>query len=149
MNELFEAVRADAESAVWSRAVELVRRGAVSVESQAGDEVVLRVLVRAGRAAPAVRLHPAHSSWECDCDGADDPCEHACAAVIALRRASESGQALPSSAGTAAKLGYRLTRGPGGIALARVLVRDGQSEPLKHSLAAYATGRAGGANCPR
>src|SRR5258706_6665020 len=144
MNELFEAVRADAESAVWSRAVELVRRGAVSLESRSDDEVVLRVMVRAGRAAPAVRLHPARSSWECDCDGPDDPCEHTCAALIALRRASESGEALPSAGGSAAKLGYRLTRAPGGLALARVLVRDGNSEPLVHSLAAYATGRAGG-----
>ncbi len=144
MNELFEAVRADAESAVWSRAVELVRRGAVSLESRSDDEVVLRVLVRAGRAAPAVRLHPTRSSWECDCDGPDDPCEHTCAALIALRRASESGEALPSAGGSAAKLGYRLTRAPGGLALARVLVRDGNSEPLVHSLAAYATGRAGG-----
>ncbi len=144
MNELFEAVRAEAEIAVWSRAVELVRRGAVSVESRSDDELVLRVLVRAGRAAPAVRLHPARSSWECDCDGTDDPCEHACAAVIALRRARESGVELPSAAGSAAKLGYRLTRAPGGIALARVLVRDGHSEPLVNSLAAYATGRAGG-----
>jgi superfamily II DNA or RNA helicase len=144
MNELFEAMRAEAESGVWSRAVELVRRGAVSVESRSDEEIVLRVLVRAGRAAPAVRLHPAESSWECDCDGPDDPCEHACAGAIALRRASESGQALPSASGSAAKLGYRLTRAPGGLALARVLVRDGQSEPLVHSLAAYATGRAGG-----
>src|SRR5258706_14582512 len=112
MNELFEAVRADAESAVWSRAVELVRRGAVSLESRSNDEVVLRVLVRAGRAAPAVRLHPARSSWECDCDGPDDPCEHTCAALIALRRASESGEPLPSTAGSAGKLRDRLRRPP-------------------------------------
>ena len=96
MNELFETLRGDAESAVWSRGVELVRRGAVSVESQSDAEVVLRVLVRAGRAAPVVRLHPRDSSWECDCDGPDDPCEHACAAAIALRRAADSGQALPT-----------------------------------------------------
>src|SRR5262249_4040893 len=110
MKELFEAVRAEAESAVWSRGVELVRRGAVSVESRSDDEVVLRVLVRAGHAAPAVRLHPGHSSWECDCDGADDPCEHACAAVIALRRASESGESAAPAAAAPARLGYRLTR---------------------------------------
>ena len=62
MNELFEALREEAESAVWSRGVELVRKGAVSVESRSEGEVVLRVLVRAGRAAPAVRLHPRDAS---------------------------------------------------------------------------------------
>ncbi len=143
MNELFEALREEAESAVWSRAVELVRKGAVSVESRSDREVVLRVLVRTGRAAPAVRLHPRDAAWECDCDGPDDPCEHTCAAAIALRRATESGQELPSASGSQPRLGYRLTRAPGGLALARVLVRDGGSEPLVHSLAAYATGRAG------
>ncbi|MFI5314499.1 MAG: SNF2-related protein [Myxococcota bacterium] len=144
MNDLFEAVRAEAESAVWSRGVELVRRGAVSVEATSDDEVVLRVLVKTGRAAPAVRLHPRAASWECDCDGPDDPCEHTCAALIALRRARESGEPLQSAAVTAPKLGYRLARQPGGLALARVLVRDGRDEPLASSLSAYAAGRAAG-----
>jgi len=144
MKELFEAVRAEAESAVWSRGVELVRRGAVSVESRSADEIVLRVLVRAGHAAPAVRLHPRHASWECDCDGADDPCEHTCAALIALRRASESGEAAPAPAAAPGRLGYRLTRQSGGLALARVIVRDGREEPLAASLSAYAAGRGPG-----
>jgi superfamily II DNA or RNA helicase len=144
MKELFDTVREEAESAVWSRGVELVRRGAVTLESQSPDEIVLRVLVQSGRAAPAVHLHPAHGSWECDCDGEDDPCEHTCAALIALRRASESGAPLPSAARTSAKLGYRLTRKPGGLALARVIVRDGVEQPLQSSLSAYATGRAQG-----
>ena len=144
MKELFDIVRGEAESAVWSRGVELVRRGAVTLESQSPDEIVLRVVVQSGRAAPAVRLHPAHSSWECDCDGEDDPCEHTCAALIALRRASESGAPLAAAAKVSAKLGYRLTRKPGGIALARVIVRDGADQPLAHSLSAYASGRAPG-----
>jgi uncharacterized Zn finger protein len=101
MDELFEAVRRDAESAVWSRGVELVRRGAVSQESSSPDEIVLRVLVRAGRAAPVVRLFPREPGWECDCDGEDDPCEHVAAAAIASRRAAESGAEVPSAAATA------------------------------------------------
>jgi len=144
VDELFEALRGESEPGVWSRGVELARRGAVSVESRADDEIVLRVLVRAGRVAPVVRLSPRGGHWECDCDSADDPCEHAAAAAIALRRASESGQTLPSAAATAPKLGYRLARKPGGLALARVLVRDGKDEPLPQSLAAFASGRAPG-----
>ncbi len=144
MDELFQAVRRDAESAVWSRGVELVRRGAVSQQSSSPDEIVLRVLVREGRAAPVVRLFPREPGWECDCDGPDDPCEHVAAAAIASRRAAESGGELPSVAETAPKLGYRLTRQPGGLALARILVRDGAETPLAQSLAAYAAGRGSG-----
>jgi uncharacterized Zn finger protein len=149
MDELFEAVRRDAESAVWSRGFELVRRGAVSQESSSADEIVLRVLVREGRAAPVVRLFPREPGWECDCDGPDDPCEHVAAAAIASRRAAESGGELKSVAETAPKLGYRLTRQPGGLALARTLVRDGAETPLAQSLAAYAGAAAARRRCRR
>ncbi|HXX47756.1 MAG TPA: helicase, partial [Myxococcota bacterium] len=144
MDELFEALREECEPAVWSRAVELARRNAVSVETRSEGEVVLRVLVRSGRAAPVVRLSPRGRDWECDCDSPDDPCEHVAAAAIALRRAQESGQELPPAAARSAKLGYRLSRARGGLALARVLVRDGAEQPLAHSLSAFASGRAPG-----
>jgi len=141
MDELFEALREECEPAVWSRAVELARRNAVSVETRSEDELVLRVLVRSGRAAPAVRLSPRRRDWECDCDSPDDPCEHVAAAAIALRRERDSGQALPAAGSSAPKLGYRLSRARGGVAVARVLVRDGVEQPLAHSLAAFASGR--------
>jgi superfamily II DNA or RNA helicase len=144
MDELFEAVREECDSAVWSRGVELARRGAVSGESRSDGEHVFRVLLRAGRAAPQVRLLPDESAWECDCDGADDPCEHVAAAVIAWRRARESGESLAPAPAAAARVGYRLKRERGGLALTRVLVRDGKDAPLGQSLAAYAAGRGSG-----
>jgi hypothetical protein len=145
MDALFEAVREECERAVWSRGVELVRQGAVHAQSSSEAEVVMRVEGRAGRAVPAVRLRPGDVSWECDCDGPDDPCEHVAAAVIAWRRAREAGAALPVAAVASARLGYRLSRTPTGLALARVRVRDGSEEPLPVSLAAYAAGKGDGA----
>ncbi len=144
MDTLFEAVREACERSVWSRGVELVRQGVVRAQSSSAGEVVMRIEGRAGRAAPAVRLLPHEDAWECDCDGPDDPCEHVAAAVIAWRRARESGAALPVVEVANARLGYRLSRTPAGLALARVRVRDGRDEPLPASLAAYAAGRGDG-----
>ena len=147
MDELFDAVRTECDRAVWSRGVELVRAGAVHAQSSGAAEVVMRVEGRAGRASPSVRLLPREAAWECDCDGPDDPCEHVAAAVIAWRRAREAGDALPVVAATTSRVGYRLSRAPAGLAIARVLVRDGRDEPLPQSLSAYAAGRGDG-NAP-
>ena len=144
MDALFEAVREECDRAVWSRGVELVRKGAVHAQTSSDTEVVMRVEGRAGRATPAVRLRPRELAWECDCDGPDDPCEHIAAAVIAWRRAREAGETLPRAAVASTRLGYRLSRTPAGLTLARVLVRDGRDEPLPASLAAYAAGRGNG-----
>jgi hypothetical protein len=144
MDELFEAIREACERAVWSRGVELARRGAVHTQSAGPDELLLRVEARAGRAAPVVRLSPGDEAWECDCGGADDPCEHVAAAVIAARRARESGESAPRAESPPAQLGYRLSRAPGGLALARVLVREGVESPLPATLAAWAAGRGPG-----
>ncbi len=144
MDELFEAVREACDRAVWSRGVELVRKGAVQTQTSSETEVVIRVEGRAGRATPAARLFPREPAWECDCDGQDDPCEHVAAAVIFWRRAREAGDALPRAPVASARLGYRLTRTHTGLALARVLVREGRDEPLPASLAAYAAGSATG-----
>ena len=144
MDELFEAVRDACDRAVWSRGVELVRKGAVQAQTSSETEVVMRVEGRAGRATPAVRLLPREAAWECDCDGQDDPCEHVAAAVIAWRRAREAGETLPRAPVASTRLGYRLSRTKAGLALARVLVRDGRDEPLPATLTAYAAGSASG-----
>ncbi len=144
MDELFEAVREACDRAVWSRGVELVRSGSVHAQTSSADEVVMRVELRAGRATPAVRLFPREAAWECDCDGPDDPCEHVAAAVIAWRRAREAGEPLAAVGAASARIGYRLSRTKAGLAVARVLVRDGGDEPLTATLSAYAAGSASG-----
>jgi hypothetical protein len=53
--------------------VNLVRAGAVAVESRDDEEIVLRVRAQ-GRAVPAqVVLYPGEDEWDCDCPGRQRP----------------------------------------------------------------------------
>jgi superfamily II DNA or RNA helicase len=144
---LFEAVRADCASAVWSRGVELARAQAVSLERDGGDEVALRVTTRGGLICPTVLLELDDPGWECDCGTRESVCEHAVAAVIALRRARAEGRELPgegATAGAAGRIGYRITRRAGALHFERVVVGPSGEEPLRATLAAVSSGRAEG-----
>jgi len=145
MQGLFEAVREEASRAAWSGGVQLVRGGAVRGESAEGDERVLRVTQRQGMLVHRVVLYPGDTDWSCECGGPDDPCAHVAAAVIALRRAEEEGRDLFAAEAVAeGRIGYRLARAPGGLALERVVRREGREEPLRSTLAAVAAGRVEG-----
>ena len=96
---LFDAVRAACSPAAWSRGVELVRADAVLAEPGKAGEITLRVATRAGLVSHLVTLREASAEWDCDCAGRDDACEHAAAAVIALRRARQQGQPLRGERG--------------------------------------------------
>jgi len=141
---LFEAIRRECSSAGWSRGVELVRAEAVSGESDDGDEIVIRVSERGGLICPTVTLNPEDVEWECDCGSREAGCEHAAAAVIALRRARVAGAAIPGSGETAGRIGYRFRRHSGGLALDRVVISGAENETLKTTLAAIASGRVDG-----
>ena len=105
-------------------------------------EISLRVATRAGLVSHLVTLREASAEWDCDCAGRDDACEHAAAAVIALRRARQQGQELKAS--EAGRVGYRLTRAATGLALERVVVTGGGETPLLTSLVSIASGRVAG-----
>ena len=137
-------MRESCSRGIWSSGVELVRAGAVSGEADAGAELTLRVSTRGGLVAPTVTLYPADSEWACDCASPEDPCVHVAAAVIALKRARESGAALPSARGTPGRIGYRLSREGGALCLERVVVQGEQETLLPATLAAVASGRAAG-----
>ena len=111
-DRLFDAVREACSPAAWSRGVELVRAEAVLAEASRPGELALRVTTRAGLVSPLVTLREASAEWDCDCAGREDACEHAAAAVIALRRARQQGQDLRTS--EAGRIGYRLTRAAAG-----------------------------------
>jgi superfamily II DNA or RNA helicase len=135
-SELFEAVRAACPAPVWSRAVELVRRLAVSGQTQDDEEIVCRVKVPTRAVPHTVQLYPADAEWACDCDSKADCCEHVAAAAIALKKANAEGQALPSGGKHEARLVHRLTRQRGELGLERVLVKsDGTEIALTTSLA--------------
>ena len=140
-NDLFQNVRDACSSSQWSRGVELARSDAVSGESEGRDEIAVRVSTRGGLISPSVRLYPEDGDWECECASHDDACEHVAAAVIALR---QNGGRLAKPANGPGRIGYRLTRCPGGLALERVVVGSDHPEPLGSTLAAVASGRVDG-----
>ncbi|HEU4431047.1 MAG TPA: DEAD/DEAH box helicase [Myxococcota bacterium] len=145
MQSFFEKVRGAAERSAWSTGVELARANAVTQERASGGEAVLRVRPTGGLIHPTVLLYLDDEEWECDCGSDDDPCAHVAAAVIALRRAAQEGRALPAAAQSGAgALGYRFRMQPTGLTLTRVVVRDGEEEPLPASLAALRSGRVAG-----
>jgi len=67
--KLLASLRRACKAGVWSSGVNLVRAGAVTVESRNDEEIVLRVRAQ-GRAVPAqVVLYPGEDEWDCDCPG--------------------------------------------------------------------------------
>jgi superfamily II DNA or RNA helicase len=121
--------------------VNLVRAGAVTVESRSDEEIVLRVRAQ-GRAVPAqVVLYPGEDEWDCDCPGRQRPCEHLAAAGIALSQEEAGGSAeakpVQSSAETWARVAYRFAQVDGGLTLRRFVMRaDGSETPLDGTLSA-------------
>jgi superfamily II DNA or RNA helicase len=144
LEALFAAIRAASSSSVWSQGVELARAGAVSGERDDEDAVVLRVATRGGLISPSVHLELDPPDWNCDCASREDVCEHAAAAVIALRRADEEGRDVPAPGTLAGRLSYRFTETPLGLTLQRVIVGGEEAHPVEATLSAIASGRAGG-----
>jgi len=144
MQALFEEVRDNCSPQTWSRGVELSRAGAVIGEHTDDEEVVLKVATQHGMAYATVRLWPQDTDWSCDCHSREAACAHAAAAVIALRRAQQAGNAMPTPQAAPGKVGYRLTHAERTLALARVVVRDGKTQLLEHSLTALAAGQVKG-----
>jgi len=142
VQKLLAAVHAEASPRDWSRGVELSRAGAVLLMRSSAEEVVVQVAVKGAAVSPMVTLWPAEGEWSCDCDSRADPCFHVAAAVIALKRAAESGEPLAGATARAGRVGYRFTRTPEGLVFTRVRVAEGASEvPLAHSLALLSSGR--------
>jgi superfamily II DNA or RNA helicase len=144
LQPLFDAIRSASSSSGWSRGVELARSDAVTGEREGSDEIVLRVATRGGLLSPAVTLLPEDGDWDCECGSREEACEHAAAAIIALRRARSAGQGLPHPARAPGRIGYRLTREGGGLALERVVVSEAGESLLTTTLAALASGRVDG-----
>jgi superfamily II DNA or RNA helicase len=143
-DSLYEEIRAAAARNVWSRGVELARADVVALESHRADEVVLRVAAPGSVVSPTVVLYPDDVEWECDCGGSADPCLHVAAAVIALRRAARDGRALDGAAERAGSLRYAFSRSSEGLVFERLVLRDGEAEPLRTTLTAVASGRVEG-----
>ena len=124
MRDLFDDVRRSAPSDAWSKGVTLARDGAVSLESDDGEEIVARVAVPGSPLIARVSLYPEDSEWECDCGSVLTACEHVAAVVIARR------QGIPSKP-RRNPLEYRLFRSPEGIRLERGVEIDSRFQPIE------------------
>ncbi len=134
---LLEAVRDAARPGIWTQGVNLARQGAVVLESQKPGEVELRVRAP-GRPVPlSVTLYTEDPDWSCDCPGRVDPCEHVCAAAIALSKAQTRDAPLQTAESKWSRVVYRFSRVEGGgLSLQRVLAHAGGTQtPLEGSLA--------------
>ncbi|NVB80726.1 MAG: DEAD/DEAH box helicase [Kofleriaceae bacterium] len=128
---LREAVKEEATERTWSQGVTLARDGRVSGRGRSGDEIELEVRVP-GRPTPfEVVLDPVNGEWQCNCTSKEAVCSHVVAAVLATEKA---GGALPKSASAGAPIRYMLEPDPGGVKVERMLVRDGNNQPLTQSL---------------
>ncbi|MBN2574717.1 MAG: DEAD/DEAH box helicase [Deltaproteobacteria bacterium] len=140
--QIVASLRRACKPGVWSAGVNLVRAGAVTVESQTDEEIVLRVRA-GGRAVPAqVALYPGLDDWDCDCPGRQRPCEHLAAAAIALGQAGHAAAdgaeaAIKTSAEVWARIAYRFGQADAGLTLRRFVVRaDGGETALAGTLSA-------------
>jgi superfamily II DNA or RNA helicase len=144
MQALFDTIRSECSTRVWSRGVELARADAVVGRRDETSEVVLQVSTRGGMISPTVTLYPGDEDWECECATSEAVCEHVAAAVIALRKSRREGGALPKPVLASGHLRYRFSRFEGGLAFQRCVVVDGREEPLRSTLSAVASGRIDG-----
>jgi superfamily II DNA or RNA helicase len=135
----FEAVRRACSPVLWSRGVELVRSDAVVGERSDADELAVRVATRGGMIARTVRLFVDDAQWECSCGA--PVCEHAAAAVIAVKRAQDEGRPLASRAEAMGAVAYRFSRAPDGLALTRGIQVGAAFHPFEATLAALSSGR--------
>src|SRR5439155_1585874 len=144
LEALFAAIRAACSSAAWSQGVSLARAGAVRGEHEDDGAVALRVATHGGLVSPAVHLELDPPDWSCDCASREDACEHAAAAVIALRQARRSGERLPGADRPSGRIAVRLARSGGALHFERAIVVGEREELLQSTLAALASGRVDG-----
>ena len=139
MTSTFEAVRKLCSPQLWSRGIELVRADAVAGERADDAEVAVRVATKGGMIARNVTLFLDDAQWECTCGA--PVCEHAAAAVIALKRAHDEGRELPAPSSATGTIGYRFQRGPSGLTIERGIRTGATFHPFEATLAALSSGR--------
>ncbi|GMV42264.1 MAG: hypothetical protein AMXMBFR64_39800 [Myxococcales bacterium] len=144
LDDLMEALREDASRDTWSRGVALARAGAFLQPSTEPDEVVVKLAMQGGAISPTVTLWPADADWACDCASSEDVCQHAVAAVLALRQAQQEGAVVAPPRVETWEVAYLFSRGEGGLHLERELVAGASTRPLEVALSSLVSGRVTG-----
>jgi superfamily II DNA or RNA helicase len=113
----------------------LARSNAVALLARKEDELELVVKAPGKALGQTVVLSISYQSWECDCDGRVDPCEHVVASVLAAQKASSTEAPLQTAAQRWSRLLYRFFRQGPLLRVERSLAHaDGTSTPLEESL---------------
>jgi superfamily II DNA or RNA helicase len=134
--QLLTAIKADCLVGLWAKGTELARAGCVSGQERGEDGWTFRVRAPGHTVAPTVRLFPTDREWECDCDGAFDPCEHVAACAIATAAAPDAVDALFAAATRSGGIRYELASGAEGLTLRRYVIdARGGAQLLEQSLA--------------
>jgi len=142
---IFEAVRAECSSGVWSRGVELSRGKSVHCDSVTADEAVFRIALRGGMMSKAITLYLDDDDWDCECGSEEHGCEHAAAAVILWRRREEDGGKVDAPEAAAGRIAYRFSTEAASLALERVIaLPEKPDHAVKASLVAMSEGRVPG-----
>ena len=128
------AVQEESLPAVWSRGVGLARKGAVAGEARSDQEWCFRVRLPGDAIAPRVILYPLDAEWDCDCDGAMDPCEHVAACAIACGDPAGLDRLFAEEERMGA-VRYEFRKNRRGLLLERRLVAGARSRDIDHSLA--------------
>lgn len=127
---LHTAIHKAAPARAWSRGVLIARDELVEGKSSSDEEIVLSVRVPESPTPLTVVLYPETVEWDCGCESNLDACAHAAAAIIALAKAREGGDALPGGSKKRARLRYQLKRDGKKIRIYRQILRaDGTTEP--------------------
>ena len=141
---ILDAIREACASSALSTGVRLNRAGAVVLDHQDPEEVVLKVLPRGAPRAFQVHLWPKEEDWSCDCSVQHDGCAHAAAAVISWSHADRRGDEMPRGLALndrpLARIVYRLHRHPRGFRVERFTTREGKwgEERLSNALSSLA-----------
>ncbi len=134
LDDLFQDIREACSPRSWSKGIELARTDAVHGLDVEPHAATLRVRTPDTTVAPTVTLYLDDAEWVCDCNSTADACEHAAAAVIALRKARKEGHELPSSRRVAGTLHYALVTDDERLQLTRWIVSDAGKTLLQGSI---------------
>lgn len=144
VQELFEAMRESCDRGNWSRAVELTRSATIAGVQATDEQVVIEISPAGSLTSRTVTLFVEDEDWSCDCKSIDDVCEHAAAAIIALKRARTAGQKMPQAPAAVARIRYLLMRSAGALEFARAFVRGDKVDVFQATLSALQAGRVDG-----
>lgn len=146
VQSLFESIQEAALSGIWSKGIALSRAQTVRVVSENDDEVVCQVGSLEKPVSYRVQLFLDDEDYYCDCDEKKPPCQHAVAAIAAVKNktylSAESGGVQQTAQKKARVVRYQFQKqkDTGALQILRFLEVGDSQEVLSQSLVSLAGG---------